>query len=198
RFRIGHSRGSSHGSVRVTRSTYASAGYAALMRHVHDEEWPRLERAAGVTLVTPGDVVFFGPDRRALSAYAAAVLTAGVDVDRLSPREARRRFPTLRFTDDAEILHDRTGGTIAAAETIRALRTLVLGAGGVVMEDTRVLEMERAGHVIRIVSDRGVVLAERVVIATGGWLPELVPGARARLTVVPQTIAYFRLGVPAR
>ena len=198
RFRIGHSRGSSHGSVRVTRSTYASAAYAALMRHVHDEEWPRLERTAGMTLVNPGAVVFFGPDRGALSAYAEAVLTAGVDVDRLSPGEARRRFPSLRFTDDAEILHDRTGGTIAAGETIRALHRLVRGAGGVVMEDTRVLEMDRAGRVIRIVSDRGVVLAERVVLATGAWLPELVPAARPRLTVVPQTIAYLRLGVPAR
>src|SRR5262245_46541651 len=77
RFRIGHTRGSSHGSVRVTRSTYASAAYARLMRHVHDEEWPRLERAAGVTLVNRGDVVFFGPDRAALSAYAAAVHAAG-------------------------------------------------------------------------------------------------------------------------
>ena len=50
----------------MTRSTYASAEYAGLMRHVRDEEWPRLERAAGVTLVHPGDVVFFGPDRAAL------------------------------------------------------------------------------------------------------------------------------------
>jgi sarcosine oxidase len=198
RFRIGHGHGSSHGSVRVTRSTYASAAYAALMRHVHDEEWPRLERAAGVTLVHRGDVVFFGPDRAALGDYAAAVRAAGVDVDRVSAGEARRRFPSLRFTDDMEILHDRTGGTIAAGATVRALRGLVETAGGVILEDTRVLEIDRVNPAIRIVSSRGVLLAERVVVATGAWLPELVPASRPRLTVVPQTIAYFRLGVPAR
>ena len=198
RFRIGHGRGSSHGSVRMTRSTYASDAYAALMRHVHDEEWPRLERAAGVTLVHRHDVVFFGPDRATLGAYAAAVLAAGADVSRMSPEAARSRFPTLRFPDDAEILHDRTGGTIAAGEAIRALRRLVDSAGGVVLEDTRVLEIDRTDREIRIVSDRGVVLGERVVVATGAWLPQLVPAVRARLTVVPQTVAYFRLGVPAR
>jgi hypothetical protein len=56
---------------------HASTAYAALMRHVRNEEWPRLERAAGVTLITPGDVVFFGPDRATLANYAAAVVVAG-------------------------------------------------------------------------------------------------------------------------
>ena len=198
RFRIGHGGGSSHGSARITRSTYPSAEYAKLMRHVRDQEWPRLERAAGVTLVHPGDVVFFGPDRPALASYAASVQAAGVDVERVPPEEARRRFPALRFADDAEILHDRTGGVIAADETLRALHRLVASAGGVVLEDTRVTEIDRAERAIRIISDRGVLQAERAVIATGAWLPDLVPVARAAVTVVPQTIAYVRLAVPAR
>jgi monomeric sarcosine oxidase len=198
RFRIGHGRGGSHGSARMTRSTYASAAYARLMRHVRDEEWPRLERAAGVTLVHPTDVVFFGPDRATLGGYAAAVQAAGADVDRVPVGEARRRFPALRFTDDAEILHDRSGGVIASAEAVRALHRLVESSGGVVREDTRVVEIDRAATAIRIVSDRDVLEAERVVIATGAWLPDLVPVARGAVTVVPQTVAYFSLGVPAR
>jgi sarcosine oxidase len=198
RFRIGHTHGSSHGSARMTRSTYASAEYAALMRHVREEEWPRLERAAGAALVHPGDVVFFGPDRAALRSYAAAVELAGVAVERVPVAEARRRFPSLRFTDDAEILHDRTGGIIAAEETIRALHRLVASVGATVLEDTRVLDIDRTHEAIRVVSDRGDLSTRRVVIATGAWLPDLVPAARAELTVVPQTVAYFRLAVPAR
>src|SRR5262245_26184718 len=91
RFRIGHDKGSSHGSVRMTRSTYASAAYAGLMRHVRDQEWPRLERAAGVSLVSPSDVLFFGPDRATLSGYAAAVAAAGAEVEQITPHEARGR-----------------------------------------------------------------------------------------------------------
>jgi sarcosine oxidase len=198
RFRIGHDRGSSHGSARMTRSTYATAAYAALMRHVRDDEWPRLERAAGATLVHPADVVFFGPDRATLAAYGAAVQTAGADVERVSPAEARRRFPSLRFSDDGEILQDRTGGVIAAEETIRGLVRLVARDGGVVLEDTHVRAVEPGADAIRIVSDRGLFEAERVVIATGAWIPELVPATRGVLTVVAQTVAYVRLAVPAR
>jgi sarcosine oxidase len=197
RFRIGHGRGSSHGSARMTRSTYASSAYAALMLHVRDEEWPRLERAAGVTLVRPADVVFFGPDRPTLAVYGAAVQAAGADVERVPHAEARRRFPSLRFSDDSEILHDRTGGVIAADETIRSLVRLVGRDGGVVLEDTHVRAVEPDAHGIRLVTDRGPFEAERVVISTGAWIPELVPVTRGVVTVVPQTVAYVRLAVPA-
>ena len=196
-FRLGHTRGSSHGGVRMTRSTYANAEYAALMQHVHAEEWPRLERDAGATLVRWGDVLFFGPDRRSLAGYAAAVRAAGVDVERLTVADARRAFPSLRFADDAEILRDRTGGVIAAGETLRALHRLVVRGGGEVREETRVLEIDRGADPIRVVSDRGMLLAERVVIASGPWLRELVPAVRSEVTVVPQVVEYFRLGVPA-
>jgi sarcosine oxidase len=197
RFRIGHAHGSSHGNTRMTRSTYASADYAGLMRHVRDEEWPRLERAAGTALIRPSDVLFFGPDRAVLRSYAAAVELAGVAVERVPVAEARRRFPSLRFTDDAEILHDRTGGTIAAAETIRALHRLVTNAGALVREDTRVLHIDRTREAIHVVTDRGELAARRVVVAAGAWLPALVPVTRAEVAVIPQVVAYFRLGVPA-
>ncbi|HXJ80073.1 MAG TPA: FAD-dependent oxidoreductase [Candidatus Methylomirabilis sp.] len=198
RFRIGHSSGSSHGSARMTRSTYATPAYAALMRHVRGEEWPRLERAAGATLVHPADVVFFGPDRVALRAYAAAVEKAGVAVERVSLAEARQRFPSLRFPDDGEILQDRTGGVIAAEDTIRALARLVGMDGGVVLEDTRVRAVEPDADLIRVVSEHTIFQAERVVVAAGAWVPELVPVTRGAVTVVPQTVAYVRLAVPAR
>ena len=173
RFRVGHASGSSHGSVRMTRSTYATSAYATLMRYVHAEEWPRLECDAGATLVHRGDVLFFGPDRATLGDYAAAVRAAGADVESLAPSVARRRFPALRFTDDAEILHDRTGGVIAASATVEALHQLVARGGGEVIEDTRVLEIDRGAEAIRIVTARGVLRADRVVIAGGAWLRDL-------------------------
>ena len=182
----------------MTRSTYTSTAYASLMRHVHTVEWPRLEQATGAKLVHPGDVVFFGPDRPTLGAYAAAVRAAGADVEPLVPEEARRRFPALRITDDTEILHDRTGGIIAAAETVRALHRLVASRGADVLEETRVTDIDRTASPIRVVSERGVLHAERVVITTGAWIGELVPAAGPHVRVVPQTVAYFRLGVRAR
>ena len=62
----------------------------------------------------------------------------------------------------------------------------MLEGGGEVLERTRVLDIDRSEALIRVVSERGVLLAERVVIATGPWLPELVAAIAAAVAVVPR------------
>jgi hypothetical protein len=106
------------------------------MRHVRDEEWPRLGARCRDGARPSTDVVFFGSDRAMLDGRAAAVQAAGVAVERLPVGEARRRFPAAvrrRRGDPPR----SAGGTIAAEQTVRALHRLVASAGGVVLEDTR-------------------------------------------------------------
>ena len=81
--------------------------------------------------------------------------------------------------------------------TVRALHRLVVEGGGVVREDARVREIDRASGALRIVTDREVIETHRAIVATGAWLPDLVPITRPAVTVVPQQVAYVRLGVPA-
>jgi sarcosine oxidase len=45
-----------------------------------------------------------------------------------------------------------------------------------------------------VVTDRGTLRAERVVLAAGAWLGELVPALAPRLTVLRQRVGYYRLG----
>ena len=106
-YQLGTSRGSSHGTTRITRSAYASETYVRLMQQAHGEAWPDLEAEAGTQLLYRGDGVFWGPG--ALEDYARAVEGGGADVLRLDPGEARRRFPAFRFEDTPYVLWDRTG-----------------------------------------------------------------------------------------
>lgn len=197
RFRVGHDRGSSHGDGRITRSTYGDALHVRLMQHAHAEEWPRLERDAGEPLIHRCDGAFFGPPDGEFDAYAAAVAEAGADVERLDVAEARRRFPAFAFPDAAGVLHDRTGGVIAAARTVRALARRAIVHGLHVLEDTRVIALDRSRDPIEIVTDRGVVRAERVIVTAGAWLASLVPSLAPRVSVCRQHVGYFRLDAPA-
>ena len=61
RFRLHHDRGSSHGAGRITRSAYSDARYVRLVRVAHEQDWPRLVRDSGRTLIHPADGIFFGP-----------------------------------------------------------------------------------------------------------------------------------------
>ena len=198
RFHVGHANGSSHGSVRITRSTYSTSAYATMMRYVHAEEWPRLERDAGATLVhrerCPSLRSRSRRARRLRGGRSGRRCRRGGALLRRSPGD---RFPAFRFTNDAEILQDRTGGVIAASETVQALHRLVAGAGADVLEDTRVLEIDRGGehNPDRVGAGRPARAPrgdrERGV-ASGSWCPSF--GHMSEWC--PRASRYFRLGVP--
>lgn len=199
RFRIGHDRGSSHGKSRIARSAYGEASYVRLASRAFAEEWPRLERDAGRTLLHRTPVLFFGPPEGSLAAYASAVREAGADVESVPPADARRLAPQFRFEGSDDVLVDRTAGLVAAADTIESLETLVRAAGVEVAEDTRVLGVEpRTGHV-EVTTDRGPFDADRVIVTAGAWTSRLVPRLAPRLAVARQTIGYFEIegGAPS-
>ena len=198
RFRLHHARGSSHGTSRITRSTYSDARYVRLVRVAHEQEWPRLERDAGRTLIHRADGIFFGPPGGELETWAAAVANAGAPgVERIDPAEARRRFPAFAFPDAHAVLHDRTGGVVAAAETLLALDRRCRVAGVHVLEETRVLGIEPGPGPIVVETDRGLLLADRVIVTAGAWVGELVPSLASEIAVQRQDVGYFALDAPA-
>ncbi|MEQ1834546.1 MAG: N-methyl-L-tryptophan oxidase [Candidatus Eisenbacteria bacterium] len=197
-FRLHHDRGSSHGAGRITRSTYSDARYVRLVRVAHEHDWPRLERESGMQLIHPADGIFFGPPDGDLEQWAAAVASAGATgVERLDPAEARRRFPAFAFPDAHAVLHDRTGGVIAAADTLMALDRRCRVEGVHVLEDTRVLALDPSTDPVVVDTDRGRLLAERVVVTAGAWVGRLLPELGTRLSVQRQHVGYFELDTPA-
>ncbi len=185
---LGHDRGSSHGASRITRSAYADAVYVRLMQVAHGEAWPALEADAGTRLIHRRDACMFGPAGGPFDAYVDALAGIDVDVEALEPAEARRRFPVFRFPGDPGVLHDRTAGIVAAADTIGALTRLVR-AGATVLEGTTVRGIDPVGRVVD--TDRGALKAERIVVTAGAWAGRLLPGLAGRLTPVRQTVAHL-------
>lgn len=195
-FRFGHALGSSHGHSRITRSSYSDALYVELMQQAHGEEWPRLEQACGMPLVHRNDGAFFGPADGPFEDYAHAVATVGADVERIDAAEARRRFPLFAFPDAVGVLHDRTGGVIAAADTIASLTRRCWIDGVHALEETRVLGIDPSRDPVVVTTDRGTLMAERVVITAGAWAQRLVPALTARVIVKRQHVGYFELDAP--
>lgn len=191
RFRIGHDRGGSHGTSRITRTSYHDADYARLVSAAQRDDWPRLERDAGETLVHAAPGLFFGPCDGGIAAYAAAAAAAAAPVDEVDIADARRRFPQFRLPNGTSALVDRSAGVIAADRTIAALGRLVRAAGVVVLEDTTVARIEPGPGALRIVTDRGALDTGRVIVAAGAWIARLVPSMAERVRVARQSVGYF-------
>ena len=178
-FKLGHRRGSSHGSTRITRSSYADAAYVQLMQVARNEDWPALER--------PRDGVFFGPPGGLFAAFAAQ-RCEGVEL--ISRAEALARFPVFAFADAPEALIDHTAGVIEAEATLASLSRIVAARGVSFFEEARVTEIAREDP-IRIETTAGTLRGARVVITAGPWAPALLPGLALR--PVRQHVGFYRV-----
>lgn len=195
-FTVGHDRGSSHGKARIIRSTYVSADYVRLVQAARREEWARLERETGKRLIFPTPGCFFGPPGKLFDRHAAAVDSAGADVERLTPAEGRKLFPWFHFENAAGVLHDRTSGVIAAEDAINALRALAVTSSVAIRENTKVFAIDRSKHPLQLVTSRGIIETERLLVTAGAWTRQLVPGLGDALSIARQTVGYFRVGGP--
>lgn len=193
-FSAGHARGSSHGSTRICRSTYAQPVYSALVGLSLAEDWPELEAEADRTLLhRGGDAVVWGPEDGAIGAYAAA--SRGFDVESMTVPDAQRRFKGLGFPGAERVLWDRTAAVIAAADTMSALYTVCRARGVTFLEGVRVdsFVSDGAGVTLRAasVADGAVVLhADALVLAAGPWSARVagVPAIPVR-----QDVGYWAL-----
>jgi sarcosine oxidase len=182
-FRVGHARGSSHGSSRVFRFTYDEESWVRLAQEALPI-WRELEAEAGVELLSHPGSLDTGRDPlplcRALEACCARF-------EGLQPVEVERRF-SVRLTEPAVFQPD--GGVAWAERTLEALRNAVK-----VSQETRAQSLAEDGDSVLVETTAGSVEARAVVVCAGAWARSLLATAGIDLSVrvTRETVAYFAL-----
>ncbi|NXV99192.1 SOX oxidase, partial [Fregetta grallaria] len=188
-FILPHSRGSSHGQSRITRSAYPRAPYARMMPDSF-RLWQRLEAEAGTSLYRRTGLVVLGPAgdpelegcRRSLG--ADKVLDASM---------LARRFPSLRLHAGEVAMWDGTGGVLFADRALRAVQDVFRRHGGTLRDGEKVLRIE-PGAVLTVTTTAGVYRAPRLIIAAGAWTGALMAPLGLCLPLQPLRIdvCYWR------
>ncbi|XP_063197058.1 peroxisomal sarcosine oxidase [Chroicocephalus ridibundus] len=188
-FILPHSRGSSHGQSRITRSAYAWMLYARMMPDSF-RLWQRLEAEASTSLYRQTGLVVLGPAgdpelegcRHSLGADHVLDATA-----------LAQRFPGLRLHAGEVAMWDGTGGVLFADRALRAVQDVFRRHGGTLRDGEKVLRIE-PGAVITITTTTGVYRAPRLIIAAGAWTGAIVAPLGLRLPLQPLRIdvCYWR------
>jgi sarcosine oxidase len=177
-FRVGHTRGSSHGRSRIFRLAYPEAHWVRLAREAFDG-WRELEAETGAAvlelhglleLVRPGE-----------ESSRAALEECGVPFELLSARETGERFPVAVPAGFSAIYQPEAG--IARADLAQqAFLASLSGHGGRVLEKTRVDSLAD-------------VDARAVIVTAGSWARPLLAreGIELSVVVTRETVGYFRL-----
>ncbi|NWU59786.1 SOX oxidase, partial [Dromas ardeola] len=188
-FILPHSRGSSHGQSRITRSAYAWVPYARMMPDSFCL-WQRLEAEAGTSLYRRTGLVVLGPAgdpelegcRRSLGADHVLDATA-----------LAQRFPGLRLCAGEVAMWDGTGGVLFADRAPRAVQDVFRRHGGTLRDGEKVLRIE-PGAVLTVTTTAGLYRASRLIIAAGAWTGAIVAPLGLRLPLQPRRIdvCYWR------
>lgn len=194
-FRIGHDRGSSHGSARIIRRAYPDRFHAALTGEAW-RDWAELETETGVPIITRTGGVDFGLGRN-VRAIARAQAEEGIPHTVYGAAEARERWPQFAF--DTEVVHHPDAGVVDADLAVKTFVRRAAELGAVVHQDWPVAAVEEqpGGYVISSAAGHPVLEADVVVVSAGPWLPELLtslpvtPEAFPRFEVTQQQVFHF-------
>jgi sarcosine oxidase len=177
-FKIGHTRGSSHGESRIFRFAYPQASYAKFAMQ-SKPLWLDLERVSDKKLLhTTGGLDFaddpdcFGEVRQ----IAGALKQNGARYEELSAQEIRNRFPQFRVPEQTIGCYSPDGGWIAASEAVQAMVDQVVALGGSVRDEEPVKTIRVTNHDVEIATAKSTYAADLLVIAAGAWTKPLLMG----------------------
>jgi sarcosine oxidase len=194
RHRPPHTLGSTHGRTRIIREAYFEEPlYVPIVQRAYDL-WRRLEERSGARLLTvTGGLMLGASDSEVVAGARASAVEHGLPFEELSARQVRERFPAYAVPDEHEAILEPRAGFLEPEAAVEATLALAAAAGAELRFDEPVRELE--GNALR--TARGTYVADRVVVAAGPWLPELVPGLAALFTAARQPLLWLDPQEPA-
>jgi sarcosine oxidase len=194
-----HAYGSTHGDTRVTRLAIGEgAHYTPLAQRSH-QIWRELETATGAELLTEngGLIMSSGSDEK--SFHGAAFFATTVEAARrhaiahelLDAAEIRRRFSQFAIADHTRGYFEPSAGFVRPEACIRAQLAQAKQFGASIQLDDAVQSIEQSGNEVHVTTARGRYSADRLVVAAGPWLPELLPELARYFKVYRQVLYWF-------
>ena len=122
----------------------------------------------------------------AIESTAKQCIRRGMPVTLLNREQMREMTGTDRYLC---AMLDNRGGDLHPLSYARGLARAAMAAGAAVHGETPALSLSREGAGWRIETPRGIVRAEKVLLATNGFTDDLWPGLRRTIVPVFSSIA---------
>ena len=110
----------------------------------------------------------------------------GAEVEVLSAKEARKRFPQFRLADHEVCVYDPWAGYIESGRGVSFMARLAEGDGASLRDNTRVTTIDEKLSEVEIAYDGGSLTFDGAVVAAGAWVGRLLPAIGHRIEVTRQ------------
>jgi sarcosine oxidase len=189
-YAIGHDRGASQGHSRIFRFAYDSLDYAKMAMQSL-VSWRNLEADAGLKLLTmTGGLDVGAAGAASLEATAQGMTNAGASFERLTSSELMQRFPQWHVPENWVALHSQDAGILNPTHCTEVIVGMARAHGAKVLEHTTVEKLELETNTV--ITSKGSFSADKIIVAAGAWLPELIPNLNLNLSITLESGVFFR------
>ncbi|OZI36940.1 N-methyltryptophan oxidase [Bordetella genomosp. 10] len=201
RYAAPHALGSSHGETRITRQAVGEGpDYVPLVLASH-RIWRELEAATGASLLNACGTLIMSPrDNKALhhgmpdfvSRSIKSATAFDIPHEVIDSAEIARRFPQFVGLSGREwACYEPGGGYVRPEACIEAQLGRARALGAEIRSNTVVQSVAQEAGGVRIVTDQGVILADRAVVSAGSWCADLLGGPFERLLTVTRQLLHW-------
>ena len=203
RFSPPHTYGSSHGDTRITRQAIGEGEmYMPFIRRSNDI-WRELETITGRKLyVETGGLVIAPQEGEAqfhargnfVTRTADIAATYSIDHEVLTAAETMRRHPLLKLRPQDTTYYEPEAGILRPELCVQTQLEQAFMHGAIIHTNEIVMSYEATADFVRVTTNKGEYQAERIVLAAGSWLLDLLaPEHRSGLEVYRQVIYWFEV-----
>jgi sarcosine oxidase len=195
-----HTHGSSHGGTRITRLAIGEGEqYTPLAMRSH-ELWRAIEDETGADLLCTNGGLFISSDDKLSKTHVdgffantvAAARKYGIAHELLDARAIRRRYPQFAVAESEYGYFEPSAGFVRPEPCIHAQLQLARKYGAELHTGETVLAFEPAESSVRVVTDHGRYEADKLILAAGPWLPDLVaPSLAGHFKIYRQVQLWF-------
>ena len=117
----------------------------------------------------------------------------GTKLEILSAKEGKAKFPQINTFQDEICVHDPWGGYIESGSAIRHLLSLALELKINVFEGHEISAIEDLGDSVSVTSGNLSMRFDRVVVAAGAWIANLLPSIGSSMRVTQQEMLFIKV-----
>lgn len=192
-----HTRGSSHGQTRITRTAQSEERYSAMMPEAN-RKWKELGRITGKeTYVETGLLYICDFPSMAKSFAAVQRNTERYESDTtvVNGEELPSRFPGIKGGSDLKAIYDGGAGLLRADACLLALQQAFKDAGGILRERDPVISVKSViDREVEVLTNTMKYRARSVVLTCGAYINKLLSTMDFQIPVKPtrQIVYYWR------
>jgi sarcosine oxidase len=187
-----HTNGSTHGDTRVTRITaWEGPQYVPLVRRANAliaelgaQSGRRFHDRTGGLFVGAPDEYFVAGSRRCADA-------AQLEYELLTRDVIAQRHPQLVVPEGMVGFLDPSAGVLHAEAIVEATLAAARRGGATLHLDEPVSEWSAEGEGVRVRTGRNSYTADRLILCTGAWMPEVLAPLGVRCSVERLTMHWF-------